>query len=231
MIKEAHEDIKQAQNLKTPKKQENKGIKQTEVVKTPKVQTPEVKIPKQGVKAQAKDEQLNKKYVHEEIKQGKQVIQSPKVQTTDVKIPKPGVKSQTKEEQVSKINAHEEKKQGKGKKKAEKRKSISEDEILPENEDEWNIEEKQIMNFVTKKSRESVEKENEPILAETGNILRPMDKPDVAIEWKNMNITFRIVSQDWHKDEEYRLFPKFNKTAPSRRSLKLSKCSSPSLFL
>ena len=46
----------------------------------------------------------------------------------------------------------------------------------------------------------------------------PVNKPDVALEWSNVNIKFRIVSQDFHSNnDEYDLYPSLDPQAPSHR--------------
>ena len=46
----------------------------------------------------------------------------------------------------------------------------------------------------------------------------PVNKPDVALEWNNINIKFRIVSQDFHgNDDEFDLYPSLDPQAPSYR--------------
>jgi len=52
----------------------------------------------------------------------------------------------------------------------------------------------------------------------------PVNKPDVALEWNNINIKFKIVSQDFHNnDDEYDLYPSLDPQAPSNRSVAMQK--------
>lgn len=49
-------------------------------------------------------------------------------------------------------------------------------------------------------------------------------KPEIALEWNNVNITFRVVGQDLNTNhEDYKLFPILDPSAPSNRSLALQK--------
>ena len=43
-------------------------------------------------------------------------------------------------------------------------------------------------------------------------------KPDVALEWSNIQIKFRVVSQDFFSNNDmYDLFPKLDPSAPNYR--------------
>ena len=55
-----------------------------------------------------------------------------------------------------------------------------------------------------------------------GSSVKKLDSPDVSLEWKDMTVSFRIVSDfDWDQDQKsrYELFPQFDSNAPSARTI------------
>ena len=59
-------------------------------------------------------------------------------------------------------------------------------------------------------------------LAIEENLVKKSQKPEVSLEWNNVQIKFRVVQQDF-QSEEFELYPNLDNSAPSCRSLMLQK--------